>query len=139
MIGRRPSFDIPALQSALPDTISLPILAALLVMAVLGGALAALFIRALYKAEDLFDALPGTYYSRHILGMFCVGLMLYAMIQFTGTYFIEGVGYATIEDVFKGVLSAPGFLLLLCGLKLLSTCLSLGSGASGGVFSPALS
>ena len=32
----------------------------------------------------------------------------------------------------------PWFLLLLAALKLLATCLSLGSGASGGVFSPAL-
>jgi len=138
LIGTQPSFDIPALQNALPEVIGLPTLAALLAMAVLGGALAALFIRALYKAEDLFDEMPGNYYTRHMLGMICVGLMLYAMLRFTGQYYIEGVGYATIEDIFNGVLTAPGFLMLLCGLKLLSTCLSLGSGASGGVFSPAL-
>ncbi len=41
-------------------------------------------------------------------------------------------------DILRGPLSAPWFLLLLVALKLLATCLSLGSGASGGVFSPAL-
>jgi CIC family chloride channel protein len=35
-------------------------------------------------------------------------------------------------------LDSVWFLLLLAALKLLATCLSLGSGASGGVFSPAL-
>ena len=138
LIGQQPSFDIPALQHALPESLGFPVLVALLILAILAGVLAALFIKALYKAEDIFDAMPGNYYSRHILGMVCVGLMLYAMIQFTGKYYVEGVGYATIADILEGMLSAPGFLLLLCGLKLLSTCLSLGSGASGGVFSPAL-
>jgi CIC family chloride channel protein len=48
------------------------------------------------------------------------------------------VGYATIMEIFRGTLTSPWFLLLLAALKLLATCLSLGSGASGGVFSPAL-
>lgn len=39
---------------------------------------------------------------------------------------------------FSGSAGQPWFLLLLAALKLLATCLSLGSGASGGVFSPAL-
>ncbi|MEM8731883.1 MAG: chloride channel protein [Pseudomonadota bacterium] len=70
--------------------------------------------------------------------MFCVGLMLYAMLQFTGQYYVEGVGYSTIQDILEGALTTPSFLVLLCALKLVSTCLSLGSGASGGVFSPSL-
>jgi CIC family chloride channel protein len=41
-------------------------------------------------------------------------------------------------DILVGALKDPWFLLLLLALKLLATCLSLGSGASGGVFSPAL-
>jgi CIC family chloride channel protein len=53
-------------------------------------------------------------------------------------YYVQGVGYATILDVLRGDLTAPGFLLILVGAKLLVTCLTLGSGASGGVFSPSL-
>ena len=41
-------------------------------------------------------------------------------------------------EILRGSLNDPWFLLLLAVLKLLATCLSLGSGASGGVFSPAL-
>jgi CIC family chloride channel protein len=55
-----------------------------------------------------------------------------------GHYYIQGVGYATILDVLLGNLTNPWFLLLLVVLKLAATSLSLGSGASGGVFSPAL-
>ena len=96
------------------------------------------FIRGLYKMEDLFDAIPGNYYSRHALGMLCVGVIMYILMQQAGHYYIEGVGYATIMEILSGAVMSPWFLLMLAALKLLATCLSLGSGASGGVFSPAL-
>jgi CIC family chloride channel protein len=51
---------------------------------------------------------------------------------------VQGVGYATIQDILQGVLHHPGFLLVLFALKLLATSLTLGSGASGGIFSPSL-
>ena len=41
-------------------------------------------------------------------------------------------------DILRGDLTAPEFLLLLMAAKLLVTCLTLGSGASSGVFSPAM-
>ena len=41
-------------------------------------------------------------------------------------------------DILRGDLTAPEFLLLLTAAKLLVTCLTLRSGASGGVFSPAM-
>ena len=47
-------------------------------------------------------------------------------------------GYATIQDVLTDKLSAFHLLLLLFVLKLLVTSLTLGSGASGGIFSPSL-
>jgi CIC family chloride channel protein len=53
-------------------------------------------------------------------------------------YYVQGVGYATIRDVLAGQMTAPLFLLLLVAAKLLVTCLTLGSGASGGIFSPGL-
>ncbi|MGI8438432.1 MAG: chloride channel protein, partial [Chthoniobacterales bacterium] len=56
----------------------------------------------------------------------------------TGYYHIEGVGYATIQGVLAGTLNSFWLLLLLFALKLFATSLTLGSGASGGVFSPAL-
>ena len=73
-----------------------------------------------------------------MLGMFGVGLMMYLLMQTAGHYYIQGVGYATIEDILRDALKEPGLLLLLIVAKLLATGLTLGSGASGGVFSPLL-
>ena len=63
---------------------------------------------------------------------------MYLLMVMWGHYYIEGVGYATIQDVLTGGLSAFHVLLLLFVLKLLVTSLTLGSGASGGIFSPSL-
>ena len=60
---------------------------------------------------------------------------MYALLLGTGHYSVEGVGYATIQDVLLGDLS--WFLFVLFALKLVATSLTLGSGASGGIFSPA--
>ena len=56
----------------------------------------------------------------------------------SGHYYIGGVGYATIIDVLEDNFSNPAFLLLLFIAKLLATDITIGSGASGGVFSPSL-
>jgi CIC family chloride channel protein len=55
-----------------------------------------------------------------------------------GQYYVEGVGYATIQVILGGQLSMAGLLVLLFVCKLLATTLSLGSGSSGGIFSPSL-
>ncbi|MEZ6062121.1 MAG: chloride channel protein [Planctomycetaceae bacterium] len=102
------------------------------------GLASVVFVKGIYWAEDRFESLPGNDYSRHACGMLLVGIMLCVMWQMTGRYHVEGIGYATIMDVLTGALTNPAFLLLLCGLKLTATCLTLGSGGSGGVFSPAL-
>ena len=70
--------------------------------------------------------------------MSIVGVMMYAFFRFSGHYQVDGVGYATIQDVLLGGLSAVPFLILLFAAKLTATSLSLGSGSSGGVFSPSL-
>jgi CIC family chloride channel protein len=70
--------------------------------------------------------------------MLVVGVTMYLLMIKWGHYYIEGVGYATIQDVLKGELAAFHVLFLLFVLKLLVTSLTLGSGASGGIFSPSL-
>lgn len=102
------------------------------------GLIALAYIRSIYALEDAFEALPGNYYTRHMLGMFLVGVIMTTMMAFFGNYYVQGVGYATIEDILKGGLTNPWFLGLLFLAKLLATSLTLGSGASGGVFSPSL-
>ena len=48
------------------------------------------------------------------------------------------MGYATIQVTLTGQLTTGWFLLLLYVCKLFATSVSLGSGASGGIFSPSL-
>jgi CIC family chloride channel protein len=70
--------------------------------------------------------------------MSIVGLMMYAFLLNSGHYRIDGVGYSTIQDILVGGLAAGPFLALLFASKLTATSLSLGSGSSGGIFSPSL-
>lgn len=136
--GDFPAFTIPSL--ALHTTAGLPVTAAgiWLGFGVLLGVVSMIYIRALYAFEDMFERMPGNDYTRHMLGMLLVGIMIYLMLRFTGHYYLQGVGYATIQDILRQLLLHPGFLLLLFALKLLATSLTLGSGASGGIFSPSL-
>lgn len=105
---------------------------------ILIGIISAVFIKSLYWFEDIFIAYFKNPYIRHMVGMGIVGCMLYLYMRFLGHYFIEGVGYATIEDALHFIIQNPWILLLLFVGKFLATCLTLGSGASGGVFSPSL-
>jgi chloride channel protein, CIC family len=138
LMGTEPSFYIPSLETPDFQLVRPLALMAFLVLGILMGLLSVAFIRGLYGMEDLFEAIPGNYYTRHALGMLCVAVMMLLLARHAGHYYVEGVGYATIMEVLEGSLNSPWFLLLLAALKLLATCLSLGSGASGGVFSPAL-
>jgi CIC family chloride channel protein len=136
--GDHPSFIVPPLtldHAALGPGIAL---GAYIVMGLLTGIAAMIFTRSIYWFEDLFKRIPGNDYVRHMLGMAIVGVMMWLLLRQTGHYYIEGVGYATIQDILNGTLTAGGLVLLLALLKLLATSLTLGSGASGGVFSPAL-
>lgn len=110
----------------------------LIVLSVMIGLFSAVFIRAIYFTEDSFDRIPGNYYVRHALGMCFVGINMYFMMAFFGHYYIQGVGYATVVDVLSSTLIHPGFLFFLAVLKLIDTSITLGSGGSGGIFSPLL-
>jgi chloride channel protein, CIC family len=113
------------------------ILLAYLALGAVMGVAAAVFVRGLHALEDLFDEIPGNYF-RHILGMLLVGALIYALMRWGGHYYVEGVGYATIQATLTNQLGGAWFLLLLYVCKLLATSLSLGSGSSGGIFSPSL-
>ncbi|MGE4561231.1 MAG: chloride channel protein [Desulfobulbus sp.] len=137
--GVHPAFVIPALEQPYFSALSPWVL---LYYAILGlgmGALAALYIRSLYAFEDLFGDVSRRHpYLCHAGGMFAVGVLMYGIMLVTGHYYIDGVGYSAIEDALSGQLLAMGLMAALFGAKLLATCLTLGSGGSGGIFSPAL-
>jgi chloride channel protein, CIC family len=136
-LGLSPAFVLPAplLLSDRPAPIG-----ALLLYAVLGtiaGLAATSFIRGLSWAEHLFDRIRNPYF-RNVLGMLMVGLLMYLLLRGFGQYFVDGVGYSTIEAIMSGGIIAPALLGLLFVCKLLATSVSLSAGASGGIFSPSL-
>ncbi len=137
--GPHPSFFIPALEMAYFRLTDPTVLLAYAGLGAMTGLISALFIHSVYGFEHFFEnRIKGGYYVQHAAGMLIVGLMLYFFMSRYGHYYVEGVGYATIQDVLSSVQFPIYFLILLFAGKLVATSLTLGSGASGGVFSPAL-
>ncbi|HTV50823.1 MAG TPA: chloride channel protein [Steroidobacteraceae bacterium] len=135
--GPQPAFNVPPLTPLHVDVSSAIMLGLYALMGGVVGVAAAGFIRGLHVLEDLFDRIPERY-SRHALGMLLVGVLIYVLHATYGHYFVEGVGYSTVQAILLGQLSITWLLLLLFACKLLATTLSLGSGSSGGIFSPSL-
>jgi CIC family chloride channel protein len=135
--GDTPAFHVPPLQAMAVDSNALIVLILFAVLGALSGFAAAGFIRGLHLAEDIFDRIKSRYW-RHMLGMLLVGALMYALLRGFGQYYVDGVGYATIQAVLAGQISAFGLLALLGICKALATSISLGSGSSGGIFSPSL-
>jgi len=138
LIGSHPAFDIPNLQSLTPSLTSVNEFILMVPFGAIIGFLSIIFVKGIYWSEDKFDAIPVNDYVRHMLGTLALGILFYSMYRFAGHYYVQGVGYSAINDILSGALANPGFLLLLVALKLLATCLVIGSGGSGGVFSPSL-
>lgn len=137
--GVHPAFFIPDLQTTFSDRLNPLLVVSFFGVGIITGIASAVYIHSIYLFEDIFEKkIPGNYYVRHMAGMFILGLLIYLSMRFLGHYYFEGVGYAGIEDVLTGTLSQFGLLVLMFILKLLATSLTLGSGASGGIFSPAL-
>jgi len=126
LLGANPAFVAPPYELRSPWE--------LLVYAVL-GVLAALVARtftwALYRCEDGFDAWRVPEYLKPIVGGLGVGALGLVFPQ------VFGVGYKTLDSVLQGHL-APGLMGGLLLAKLAATSLTLGSGGSGGIFSPSL-
>ncbi|MBT6206453.1 MAG: chloride channel protein [Francisellaceae bacterium] len=138
IFGVLPAFDIPSLRSSLsgvPHPIAMLLFFPLGML--LGGG-SALFISFLYKTEDIFNEFINNIYLRHLCGMTIVGVMFYGLMLYFNHYYINGVGYATIIDILEGVLKDYRFLLMLFMAKLIATSLTIGTGGSGGIFSPSL-
>jgi CIC family chloride channel protein len=119
-------FTMPSFQFVSP--VEIVLYAALGVAAALA---AAALIRGIYGCEDIFNAIKMPEYLKPALGGLAVGLI--------GLYDINllGLGYGEVQLVLTGSYSA-WFLAAMCLLKILATSATLGSGGSGGVFSPGL-
>ena len=135
--GDTPAFQVPPLHSLAVNSSALLVLILFAVLGGLTGVAAAGFIRGLHLAEDLFARIKSRY-LRHMLGMLILGALMYLLLRTLGQYYVDGVGYATVQAVLAGQMSTFWLLGLLGACKLLATSLSLGSGSSGGIFSPCL-
>ncbi|MGE0260195.1 MAG: chloride channel protein [Alphaproteobacteria bacterium] len=136
-LGSQPAFLVPNIAPLTTDATTALLLVLYAVLGIVVGLAATGFIRSLILAEDLFERI-GNHYVRHMFGMLLVGVLIYGFAVGYGHYFVEGVGYATIQAILLGHLAAPGLLLLLFAGKIFATSVSLGSGSSGGIFSPSL-
>ena len=137
--GMAPAFLVAAHER--PDVfvpLSVDMLPLYVIFGLVAGVAAWMFVKVLYRTEDFFDDWTANPYLKNVVGMLSLGILMYVMLLTTGQYHTESVGYATIEAVLTGQLAAPAFLMLLFFLKMIATSVSLGAGASGGVFSPSL-
>ncbi len=92
---------------------------------------ALLFVWVLYVIEDWFEASPIRPELRPAVGALAVGVFGIASVD------LLGAGLHGIDKALAGEFATSTLLLLVLG-KMLATSLTLGSGGSGGVFSPSL-
>jgi CIC family chloride channel protein len=113
---------------------------------------AVIFIKLLYATEDLFDKITKIHYIlKPVIGAILLGLLGIGLVALLeggqrGEPLIFGNGYPLIglcigaspSDGTSALHLTIWVLLLLFAAKTLATCLTLGSGGSGGVFAPSL-
>jgi len=90
-----------------------------------------IFVKTLYFTEDLFDKSQFKIGIKSAIGGGMLGIMAMFLPE------TLGVGYSSMDAVLSGNLP---YLLITCLFfgKIIATSISLGSGASGGVFAPSL-
>jgi len=137
-LGNAPAFRVP--QHTLNSLWEFPLY---VVLGVAAAAVAVVYVRMLYGTEDRFDRWTKVpEWSKPAFGGLMLGVLALTYGQVPALAFdqipqVYGVGYDTIEI---GLLGGETMLVMLAlvGLKILATSLTLGSGASGGVFAPSL-
>ncbi|PIE24739.1 MAG: chloride channel protein [Planctomycetota bacterium] len=90
------------------------------------------YARFFYLVEGFFERMPGPPHLRPAVGGLLVGIM-----GFLGCQEAMAGGYGIVQKAIDGA-ATWHFLLLMAGLKILSTCFTIGSGGSGGLFGPSI-
>lgn len=125
--GVQPAFRVPPY--AFNSAWELPLY---LILGLLAGLVASLYIRGLYLAQDFFHDWQIPRWIKPAAAGLVVGIVGLYLPQ------IMGVGYETIEQILNGEHLALTLLLMLLLAKLILTSLSIGGGFQGGVFAPSL-
>jgi CIC family chloride channel protein len=138
LIGPDPAFAVPNVQFSLAGVNAPSEILGFVLLGLLCGVAAWAFIRMLVFMEDGFPKLPGGEYVQNIIGMTIIGVMMVGLTHLFGQPYVNGVGYSVIQSIFDQKMTAVSLLALLFVLKMVATTVSLGCGASGGIFSPSL-
>ncbi|OCW55687.1 chloride channel protein [Hoeflea olei] len=139
MIGAEAAFHIPLwTQMPADSAVNFAEIGLAAFTGIVLGVAAFLFVRVLEFMEDKFEEMKINEYLRNVLGMAAVGTMGYLFMLTSGHYHVMSVGYATIQDILTDNNMGVMLLMALFVGKMLATTISLGSGASGGIFSPSL-
>ena len=138
LIGLNPAFTVPEVFFPSASSFGGEEAIAFVCIGALCGVASWAFIRLLVFMEDGFPKLAGGIYAQNIIGMTLVGFMMVGLTHAFGHSYVDGVGYGVIQSILDKDMTATNLLVLLFVLKLLATTISLGCGASGGIFSPSL-
>lgn len=133
-LGEQPSFSI------IPYTIiSYWEIISYAMLGLLAGLAAILFMRLLYKTENLFDAWHIPDYLKPAIGGIGIGLIGLYSYDLLGTGYgdVYWVSNMSVDQALFGEIALHSLIILLV-LKIVATSLTLGSGGSGGVFAPSL-
>jgi CIC family chloride channel protein len=125
--GTQPAFRIPAY--AFHSAWELPLY---LGLGLLAGPVAALYVKGLYVAQDVFHGWRAPRWVKPAVAGLAVGVAGIFLPQ------IFGVGYDSIEKILNGDTLAETLLIALLAGKLVLTSISIGGGFPGGVFAPSL-
>ncbi len=154
--GYRAIFQMPPVLADHNALLNWPQVGNFVLLGLICGGLGAAFIRLMNWAEHQFARLPVPRFTRPAVGGVLLGVMALLYLAIVGyqpkpfAYAVYpmpaffGDGYGVIQQL----LDAPYYdtirpmtvvlLIALCGIKMLGTSVTLGSGGSGGVIAPAL-
>ncbi|MCR4267117.1 chloride channel protein [Nitratireductor sp. ZSWI3] len=138
VMGGETAFIVETLNQMHFETVNVHEIGLAVLTGVVMGVAAYVFVKLLAFMEDRFEEMPINPYVQNAIGMFAVGLMGYGFFLASGHYHVISVGYSTIQDILAGGNTSIVLLVALFIGKLLATTISLGAGASGGIFSPSL-
>ena len=122
--GSAPVFAMTNLSQPSGTALSIYILIGAIV-----GVFSIFVTKAVYAIEDLFEKLPIHWMWWPAIGAVAVGVCGFFVPR------TLGVGYANISDLLSNNLTVQ-VALILCVVKFISWCISLGSGTSGGTMAP---
>ena len=125
-LGDFSAFNVPTY--SLVNPLELIVYAAL---GLIAGLVAVVFVKSVYKTEDVFNGLSLYPPFKAVIGGLVIGLIA---LKFPEAL---GLGYETIDVALRGNM-VFGLFFVLVAAKILAVSITLGSGGSGGILAPSL-